>query len=92
MYKTRSLKFKHGRMCTDGLHVDKLNEISRFTDYIIKLCNESNKITKTKLIGVKADSYDNWVIKIKTKNKDYFNIIVQRFINYFGSVISEIKF
>jgi hypothetical protein len=92
MYRTRKLKFHHGRMCKDGLHIDMLNDTSLFTKYMMQLCIEANKVTKTQFIKVKSDSYNNWTIKIKTKNKDCFNIIIQKFINYFGEVISEIKF
>jgi hypothetical protein len=92
VYRARLLKFHHGRTCKDGIHIDMLNDISMFTDYMIKLCNESNKVTKTKFVSVKSDSYNNWVIRIKTKNKDYHNIIIQRFINHFGTVISEVEF
>jgi glycine cleavage system H lipoate-binding protein len=92
MFRARKLKFHHGRMNKDGIHIEMLKDISMFTEYMMALCTESNKTVKTQFINVKVDAYDNWIIKIKTKNKDYFNIIIQRFIKHFGEVITEIEF
>jgi hypothetical protein len=58
----------------------------------MKLCDEANKVTRTEFIGVTSDEYNNWVIKIKTKNKAYFNLIAQKFVNEFDEVISQVKY
>jgi hypothetical protein len=91
MYRKRKLKFHNGKD-THGLKGYYQVQTYLFTSYIMKLCDEANKVTRTEFIGVKSDEDNNWTITIKTMHKAYFNLIAQRFVTEFNEVISQIKY
>jgi len=93
MYLTRKIKFHNGK-CTDGINGKMNKDTYLFSEHIDKLCVEANLQygVRAKFIGIKEDSDNNWTIKIKVNNKDYFNVIALNFIKYFNDVISAVEY
>ena len=93
MYITRKLKFHNGK-CTNGVTAKMNKDTYLFLTYIDELCVEANLQygVRAKFVGAKEDSGNDWTIKIKVNNKDYFNVIALKFIKYFNDVISAVEY
>lgn len=91
MYRTRTIKFHNGKAIGEDTK-NVLLHTYLFTEYVVKLCKESNGITKTEFVSAREDRHRNWTIKIKTNRKSYFNLIAQQFFKHFKDYVSAIEF